>query len=89
MTEAWGLIIAALITGASTILGLVFRRLRGENQRDHAVVSGKVTAIQETLRDVKKRVDDTGERLTDHLEWHVEAVPKQRPQRKAPPKKKS
>ena len=53
------------------------------------MVSGKVTAIQETLRDVKKRVDDTGERLTDHLEWHVEAVPKQRPHRKAPPKKKS
>jgi hypothetical protein len=86
MTEAWGLIVAALITGTFGVLGILLRSLRRENRRDHAVVANKLTGLSRALELIKGSVDKNGEILTDHLEWH-KTPKRQTRQKKAPAKK--
>ena len=86
MTEAWGLIVAALITGTFGVLGILLRSLRRENRRDHAVVANKLTGLARALELIKGSVDKNGEILTDHLEWHKE--PTKPPKKKKTPAKK-
>ncbi len=71
MTEAWGIVVAALVTGSFGVLGIFLRRFRYENQRDHADVASKLKGLVKAIADVKVSVDKNGERLTDHLDWHV------------------
>jgi hypothetical protein len=80
MTEAWGLVVAALVTGTFGVLGVLLRSLRSENRRDHAVVANKLTGLARALELIKGSVDHNGEILNDHLEWHKEPI--------KPPKKK-
>ena len=84
MTEAWGIIVAALVTGSFGVLGVFLRRFRYENQRDHAVVANSLKGLVRSIADVKVSVDSNGERLTDHLDWHV----KEKPPRRKPAAKK-
>jgi len=86
MTEAWGLVTAALITGTFGVLGILLRSLRRENRRDHAVVANKLTGLSRALELIKGSVDKNGEILTDHLEWH-KTPKRQTRQKKAPAKK--
>ena len=81
MTEAWGIVLAALVTGSFGVLGIFLRRFRDQNQRDHAEVSFRLKGLGRALADVKTAVDKNGERLTGHLDWHVKD--------KKPPRKKS
>ena len=41
MTEAWGIVVAALVTGSFGVLGLFLRRFRDETQKDHADVANR------------------------------------------------
>jgi|TARA_B110001454_G_scaffold137200_1_gene127493 hypothetical protein len=84
MTEAWGIIVAALVTGSFGVLGIFLRRFRYENQRDHADVANRLKGLVKSIADVKVSVDSNGERLTDHLDWHV----KEKPPRRKPAAKK-
>ena len=84
MTEAWGIVVAALVTGSFGVLGLFLRRFRDENQRDHADVANRLKGLVKSIADVKVSVDKNGERLTDHLDWHV----KEKPPRRKPAAKK-
>ena len=84
MTEAWGIVVAALVTGSFGVLGLFLRRFRDENHRDHAVVASSLKGLVKSIADVKVSVDSNGERLTDHLDWHV----KEKPPRRKPAAKK-
>ena len=71
MTEAWGIVIAALVTGSFGVLGLFLRRFRDENQKDHADVANRLKGLVKSIADVKVSVDKNGESLTKHLDWHV------------------
>ena len=84
MNEAWGIIIAALVTGSFGVLGIFLRRFRYENQRAHADVANRLKGLVKSIADVKVSVDSNGERLTDHLDWHV----KEKPPRRKPAAKK-
>ena len=86
MTEAWGLVTAALVTGTFGILGILLRSLRRENRQDHAVVANKLSVLSRALDSIKGSVDKNGELLNDHLEWH-KAPPKAPRKKKAPAKK--
>jgi hypothetical protein len=70
MTEAWGIVVAALVTGSFGMLGLFLRRFRDENHRDHAVVASSLKGLVKSIADVKVSVDNNGDRLADHLDWH-------------------
>jgi hypothetical protein len=71
MTEAWGIVVAALVTGSFGVLGLFLRRFRDENQKDHADVANRLKGLVKSIADVKVSVDKNGESLTKHLDWHV------------------
>jgi hypothetical protein len=84
MTEAWGIVVAALVTGSFGVLGLFLRRFRDENHRDHAVVANSLKGLVKSIADVKVSVDSNGESLTKHLDWHGEAkTPSKTPSKKA------
>ena len=86
MTEAWGLVTAALVTGTFGVLGVLLRNFRSENRRDHADVVKKLSVLSRALDSIKGSVDKNGELLTDHLEWHK--APPKPPKKKKPPAKK-
>tara|TARA_B100000953_G_scaffold277374_1_gene252160 strand:+ start:384 stop:644 length:261 start_codon:yes stop_codon:yes gene_type:complete len=86
MTEAWGLVTAALVTGTFGILGILLRSLRRENRQDHAVVANKLSVLSRALDSIKGSVDKNGELLNDHLEWHK--TPPKAPRKKKTPAKK-
>ena len=85
MTEAWGIVVAALVTGSFGVLGLFLRRFRDENQRDHAGVASKLRGLGRFLAEIKVSVDNNGDRLSDHLDWHVTD---KKPTRRKPAAKK-
>ena len=85
MTESWGLIVAALVTGVFGVFGVFIRNFRHENQRDHALVANKLGVLSRTLDLVKSSVDSNGVKLDDHLEWHK--TPKRDARKKATAKK--
>ena len=86
MTEAWGLVTAALVTGTFGVLGILVRNFRSENRRDHADVVKKLSVLSRALDSIKGSVDKNGELLNDHLEWHK--APPKAPRKKKPPAKK-
>ena len=68
MDPAVASIIVALIGALSGLLGLAvkeFRSMRDKNNADHGAVMLK-------LNNVQKSVDKVGERLDDHIDWHLE-----------------
>lgn len=67
MTEAWGIVIAAAVTGIFGLAGLAikeFRNMRIKNSEDHGAVMLK-------LDNVEKGVQHVSERLDDHIDWHL------------------
>ena len=86
MTEAWGLVTAALVTGTFGVLGILVRNFRSENRRDHADVVKKLSVLSRALESIKGSDDKKGELLNDHLEWH-KTPPKAPRKKKAPAKK--
>lgn len=68
MDPAVASIVVALIGAFSGLLGLAvkeFRSMRDKNNVDHGAVMLKLTNVQ-------KSVDKVGERLDDHIDWHLE-----------------
>ena len=86
MTEAWGLVTAALGTGTFGVLGILVRNFRSENRRDHAEVTKKLSGLSRALDSIKGAGDKTGERREGHLDWHK--TPKRDARKKKTPAKK-
>jgi hypothetical protein len=60
-------IIVALIGAVSGLLGLAvkeFRSMKEKNDADHGAVMLKLNKVQ-------KSVEKVGERLDDHIDWHL------------------
>lgn len=67
MDPAIASIIVALIGAASGLLGLAikeFKSMKEKNDADHGAVMLKLNKVQ-------KSVDKVGERLDDHIDWHL------------------
>lgn len=68
MNDAWAIIIAAAIPVLGTGVGFLIRELhsfRSENRNDHAVV-------MKELGKVKEGIDKVSERLSSHIDWHMD-----------------
>lgn len=67
MDPAIASIIVAVIGGVFGLLSLAikeFRDMRNRNSADHGAVMIKLNKVQDS-------VDKVGERLDDHIDWHL------------------
>lgn len=67
MDPAVASIIVAVIGAVSGLLGIAikeFKDLKQRNEADHGAVMLKLNKVQ-------KSVDKVGERLDDHIDWHL------------------
>lgn len=67
MSDAWAIVIAALITalgGIGAAMMTSMRKLRKENRDDHGQVMQKLDAVNEGLTYVSDRLDN-------HIDWHI------------------
>jgi hypothetical protein len=67
MTEAWAIVVAAIVTALGGLIGMAvheFRQMKHKNYADHGAVMNKLDAVQEGVNNVS-------ERLTDHIDWHL------------------
>lgn len=67
MDPAVASILVALIGAVSGLLGLAvkeFRSMKEKNDADHGAVMLKLNKVQ-------KSVEKVGERLDDHIDWHL------------------
>lgn len=67
MDPALASIIVALIGAVSGLLGIAikeFKSMKQKNDADHGAVMLKLNKVQ-------KSVDKVGERLDDHIDWHL------------------
>lgn len=62
MTAFWATIISAVILGPLVAL---IQNLKKQNHEEHNMTQIKMDAIGD-------KIDALGERLTDHIEWHLE-----------------
>ena len=60
----WAVILLAVIAPGGVIVTML-EKVRRENTRDHAANSN-------LLRRIDSKVDRIDERMSDHLEWHLE-----------------
>jgi hypothetical protein len=57
-------IVAVVITGIFSILVALIQKTRKENKQDHNLV-------YETLQNLHEDVRSVGEKLDDHIDWHL------------------
>ncbi len=65
-------VLAAAVTGAFALLAVLVNKARKENKQDHQYVQGLLTIITKSTRRIENKVDRVDERLSDHLEFHLE-----------------
>lgn len=65
-------VLAAAITGGLTLIGVLVNKARKENKADHQYVQGLLTLLTKSTRRIENKVDRVDERLSDHLEFHLE-----------------
>lgn len=74
MTDAWALIIATLITSVTGALGFTIKQfiaMRKENRLDHGMVMLHLKGVKRAIETNSEKLDTVGERLTNHLDWHL------------------
>ena len=81
MSTAWATIIAATIPVLGGLVGLAikeFRHMRKSNSLDHGIVMHKLDQVQDEnniiirrLTKVQDSVTHVGDRLNDHIDWHL------------------
>lgn len=67
MDPAIASIIVAVIGTVGTLFGILikeFKSMRKENTSDHGKVMARLDKVQQS-------VDHVGERLDDHIDWHL------------------
>ncbi len=57
-------ILAVVITGVFSVLVALIQKTRKENKQDHNLV-------YETLQNLHEDVRSVGEKLDDHIDWHL------------------
>ena len=65
-------ILAATVTGAFALFSVYVNKFRKENKTDHQVVIGLLHVLRKSQLRVEDKVEKVDERLSNHLEFHVE-----------------
>ena len=65
-------ILAATVTGAFALFSVYVNKFRKENRTDHQVVIGLLHVLRKSQLRVEDKVEKVDERLSNHLEFHVE-----------------
>lgn len=74
MTDAWAIVIAAVITALGGLAGVIVKQvrdLRRENRQDHGVVMLKLNLVSRSMNAVSEKLDKVNDRLNDHIDWHL------------------
>ena len=66
------LIIAAAVTAVGGIIVAIIQQFRKENHTDHQVVVGLLQVLRKSQMRVEDKVNQVDERLSNHLEFHLE-----------------
>ena len=66
------LIIAAAVTAVGGIVVAIIQQFRRENHTDHQVVVGLLQVLRKSQQRVEDKVDRVDERLSNHLEFHLD-----------------
>jgi hypothetical protein len=75
VTDAWAIVIAAVITALGGLAGVIVKQvrdLRRENRQDHGVVMLKLNLVSRSMNAVSDKLDKVNDRLNDHIDWHLE-----------------
>ena len=72
MDSGLATVLAAAVTGAFALLAVLVNKVRKENKSDHAYVQGLLTILTKSTSRIENKVDRVGERLSNHLEFHIE-----------------
>lgn len=72
MDSGLATILAATVTGVFALFSVYINKFRKENKTDHQVVIGLLHVLRKSQLRVENKVDKVDERLSNHLEFHVE-----------------
>lgn len=67
MSEAWAMILVALITGFFGIFTVYANRFRKENREDHMTVMDMLRVVNRNVVKVEDKVDLIDDRLDTHI----------------------
>ena len=70
MDGGWALILSAVVTAVGGIIVTVIALFRKENREDHAVVSGMLQHVFNSIGRVEVKVDKVSDRLESHVKEH-------------------
>jgi hypothetical protein len=72
MDSGFATVLAATVTGAFALFSVYVNKFRKENRTDHQVVIGLLHVLRKSQLRVEDKVEKVDERLSNHLEFHVE-----------------
>lgn len=67
MSEAWAMILVAVITGLFGLISVYVSKFRKENREDHMTVMSMLRLLNRSVNNVGDKVDFLDERLDAHM----------------------
>lgn len=72
MSQAWAMVIAAVVTTAGSVTVGVMAKMRKENRQDHALVMGLLRIVGRKQDRIEDKLDSLVDRFHGHLQDHPE-----------------
>lgn len=72
MSQAWAMVIAAVVTTAGSVTVAVMAKMRKENRQDHALVMGLLRIVGRKQDRIESKLDSLVDRFHGHLQDHPE-----------------
>lgn len=70
MDAGIALVLAAVVTGAFSLLTVAIQRFKAENRKDHDVVMGMLKMVYKKQGNVEYKIDKVSDQLSDHVKNH-------------------
>jgi len=67
MSQAWGIVLASVVTGSFGLLIAYVNRFRKENREDHMTVMDMLRVVNRNVVKVEDKVDLLDDRLDTHI----------------------
>lgn len=67
MSEAWAMVVVAVITGLFGLISVYVSKFRKENREDHMTVMSMLRLLNRSVNNVGDKVDFLDERLDAHM----------------------
>lgn len=72
MSQAWAIVIAAVVTTAGSVTVGVMAKMRKENRQDHMLVMGLLRIVGRKQDRLEDKLDKLVDRFDGHLQDHPE-----------------